>query len=93
MRDDGKRDRVSMKASSAVIGLLSEAWGVVMDGGRGGRSKRGLLEIRRVVRPGKTMGRSFRRGQVAMLFREISRERSVWGNWKVVVGSVITELT
>ena len=80
-----------MKASSRVIGLVSEVW-AVMDCGRGGRSKRGLLEIRRVVRPGKIVGRSLRRVQVVILLREMSRERRVWGNWKVVAGSVVTVL-
>lgn len=63
-----------------------------MDCGRGGRSKRGLLEIRRVVRPGKMVGRSLRRVQVVILLREMSRERRVLGNWKVVAGSVVTVL-
>lgn len=85
VRDDGKRDRVSMKASSTVIGLEAS----VTEGGRGGWSKRGLAVIRRVVRPGKTAGSLLRMVQEVMLLRDISRERRVCGNWKSRVVSVV----
>lgn len=86
VRDDGKRDRVSMKASSTVIGLEAS----VTEGGRGGWSKRGLAVIRRVVRPGKTVGSLLRIVQEVMLLRDISRERRVCGNWKSrIVVSVV----
>lgn len=68
-----------MNASSMVIGLESDA-AAVMDGGRGDWSKRGFPEIRRVVRPGKTVGSSLRIDQEPMLLRERSRERRVGGN-------------
>lgn len=73
MRNDGKRDRVSINASSTVIGLEAS----VTEGGRGGWSKRGLAVIRRVVRPGNAVGSLLRMAQEAMLLRDISRERRV----------------
>lgn len=85
VREDGKRDRVSMKASSTVIGLEAS----VTDGGRGGWSKRGFAVIRRVVRPGKTVGIVLRMVQELMLLRDRSRERRAGGNWKYRVVSVV----
>lgn len=85
MREGGKRDRVSIKASSTVIGLEAS----VTDGGRGGWSKRGFAVIRRVVKPGKTVGIVFRMVQELMLLRDRSRERRVGGNWKSGVVSVV----
>lgn len=52
------------------------------DGGSGGWSKRGFPETRRVVRPGKRVGRWLRNVQVEMLLCERSTERRVAGKWK-----------
>jgi hypothetical protein len=41
-----------------------------------------LPERRRVVRPGKRVGRVLMNVQVGMLLRERSRERRVGGKWK-----------
>jgi hypothetical protein len=60
-----------------------------MEGGRGDWSKRGLPVIRRVVRPGKTVGSLLRMVQEVMLFLDISREWRVCGNWKSRVVSVV----
>lgn len=89
MRDDGKRDRVSMNASSTVIGLEAS----VTESGRGGWSKRGLAVIRRVVRPGNAVGSLLRMVQEVILLRDISRERTVCGNWKSRVVSVVFGFT
>lgn len=63
------------------------------DGGRGGWSKRGLAVIRRVVRPGKTVGSLLRMVQEVILLRDRSRERRVGGNWKSRFVSVVFWLT
>lgn len=75
-REEGKRERVSMKASSTVMGLeaLIVDVAAATEGGRGGWSYRGFPEMRRVVRPGKRVGRWLRNVQDAMLLRERSTE-------------------
>jgi hypothetical protein len=60
-----------MKASSAVIGFSGRF--VTVDGA-GGLSYNGLVETRRVERPGNICGRASMKDQESMLFFEMSRD-------------------
>lgn len=85
-----------MNASSTVIGLeaLIEDVAAAMAAGRGGLSYRGFLERRRVVRPGKSVARWFKKVHDEIWLRERSSEWTVGGNWKssVLLGSSVMVL-
>jgi len=55
-RVGGKRESVSMNASSTVIAFEALIVDAAMAGGRGGWLYKGFAEMRRVVRAGKRIG-------------------------------------
>lgn len=73
-----------MKASSTVMGFeaLIVVVAAAMEGGRGGWSKSGFPDTRRVLRPGNKVERRLKNIQEDILLRDRSREWRVVGKWK-----------